>query len=173
METIWIIIVLAQIIIALLGAFIPVLPSITVGWVGILILYLVSDDAVSGNTMLWVTLAAIGVKALDILLPLWGVKVFGGTKKGVNGATAGLIIATVWAFTPFTLLFPGFLAIIVFPIIGAFAGELMAEGGNIPKAIGGAAGSLLGFFMSVGFKFALIVWYLYIAITPYLEKIFS
>ena len=62
METIWIIIVLALLIIALLGAFIPVLPSITVGWVGILILYLVSDDAVSGNTMLWVTLAAIGVK---------------------------------------------------------------------------------------------------------------
>ena len=51
METIWIIIVLALLIIALLGAFIPVLPSITVGWVGILILYLVSDDAVSGNTM--------------------------------------------------------------------------------------------------------------------------
>ena len=90
METIWIIIVLALLIIALLGAFIPVLPSITVGWVGILILYLVSDDAVSGNTMLWVTLAAIGVKALDILLPLWGVKVFGGTKKGDNSHRLGL-----------------------------------------------------------------------------------
>ena len=89
METIWIIIVLALLIIALLGAFIPVLPSITVGWVGILILYLVSDDAVSGNTMLWVTLAAIGVKALDILLPLWGVKVFGGTKKESTGPPQG------------------------------------------------------------------------------------
>lgn len=170
MEIIWTIIVFALLIIALLGSFIPVLPSITVGWVGMLILYLVADDAVSGNTMLWATIAAIGVKALDILLPLWGVKVFGGTKKGVNGATIGLIIATVWAFTPFALLVPGFLAIIIFPIIGAFAGEMMAEGGNVPKAIGGAAGSLLGFFMSVGFKFALIVWYLYIAVAYLIEN---
>lgn len=53
METIWIIIVLALLIIALLGAFIPVLPSITVGWVGILILYLSVTTPCPAIQMLW------------------------------------------------------------------------------------------------------------------------
>ena len=76
----------------------------------------------------------------------------------------GLIVAAAWSFTPLTFLFPGFLAIIVFPVIGAFATEIIAEDGNLSKAFGGAMGSLLGFFLTVGFKFALIVWYLYLVV---------
>ena len=36
--------------------------------------------------------------------------------------------------------------------------------GDFSKALGGAMGSLLGFFLTVGFKFALIVWYLYLVV---------
>ena len=141
METIWIVVILAM-----------------------LIFYLITDNGLSGSTMIWVTVAAVAVQLLDILLPLWGVKLFGGTKKGVRGATIGLIVAAAWSFTPLTFLFPGFLAIIVFPVIGAFATEIIAEDGNLSKAFGGAMGSLLGFFLTVGFKFALIVWYLYLVV---------
>lgn len=164
MEIFWIIIVIAMLIVGLLGTFIPVLPSTTIGWIAMLILYLISDDALSGQTMIWVTAAAVVVQLLDFILPLWGVKIFGGTKKGVRGATIGLIVASVWSFTPFTFLFPGFLAILVFPIIGAFIAELVADQGDFSKALGGAMGSLLGFFLTVGFKFALIVWYLYLMV---------
>ncbi|MDD4820280.1 MAG: DUF456 domain-containing protein [Flavobacteriales bacterium] len=173
METFWIVIVLALLIIALFGTFIPILPSITIGWAGMLILYLVSDTAISGTTMLWITAAAILVKALDIMLPLGGVKIFGGTKKGVTGATVGLIIATFWSFTPLAFLCPPFVAIIIMPIIGAFIGELIADGGDMGKAIGGAVGSLLGFFLTVGCKFLLIAWYLYIAVGYIKELIMS
>lgn len=164
METIWIIVILAMLVIGLLGTFIPVLPSTAIGWIAMLILYLISDHALSGTTMIWVTVAAVVVQLLDFILPLWGVKIFGGTKKGVRGATIGLIVAAVWSFTPLTFLFPGFLAILIFPIIGAFVAEMAAEGGDLSKAVGGAMGSLLGFFLTVGFKFALIVWYLYLVV---------
>lgn len=164
METIWIVVILALLIIGLLGTFIPVLPSTAIGWIAMLIFYLVSENSLSGSTMIWVTVAAVVVQLLDVLLPLWGVKLFGGTKKGVRGATIGLIVAAVWSFTPLTFLFPGFLAIIIFPIIGAFTTEIVAEDGNLSKAFGGAMGSLLGFFLTVGFKFALIVWYLYLVV---------
>lgn len=173
METFWIVIILALLIIALFGTFIPVIPSITIGWASMLILYLVSNTAISGTTMIWITVAAIIVKALDIMLPLWGVKIFGGTKKGVSGATIGLIIATFWSFTPLAFLCPPFIAIIIMPIIGAFIGELMADNGDMIKAIGGAIGSLFGFFLTVGFKFLLIAWYMYIAVMYIKEIIIS
>lgn len=164
METIWIVIIIAMLVIGLFGTFIPVLPSTAIGWIAMLILYLVSDRAITSYEMIWISVAAVVVQLLDFLLPLWGVKLFGGTKKGVRGATIGLLVATVWSFTPLSFIFPGFLAIIVFPVIGAFATELVAEGGNTSKAMGGAMGSLLGFFLTVGFKFILIVWYLYIVV---------
>lgn len=165
METIWIILILAMLVIGLLGTFIPVLPSTVIGWVAMLVFYLVSDHAISGTIMIWVSVAAAAVQLLDFILPLWGVKFFGGTKKGVRGATIGLIIASVWSFTPLTFIVPGFLTILLFPIVGAFAAELSDKDGSLSKAIGGALGSLAGFFLTVGFKFALIVWYLYLVIS--------
>lgn len=164
MEIIWIILVLAMLAIGLLGTFIPILPSTVIGWVAMLIFYLVSDDGLCGTTMIWVTAAAVVVQLLDFILPLWGVKIFGGTKKGVRGATIGLLVASVWSFTPLGFLLPGFLAILLFPVIGAFVTEIYAQNGSLSKAMGGAMGSLLGFFLTVGFKFALIVWYLYLVI---------
>ena len=161
MDIVWNILVLAILVVALAGTFIPVLPSTVIGWVAMLLFYLVSDGGLSGTMMLWVTLAAVAVQLLDYILPLWGVKLFGGTKKGVVGATVGMIVAAVWSFTPLGVLLPGVVAILLFPVIGAFIAELNAQSGNLSKALGGALGSLLGFFLTVGCKFALIVWYLY------------
>lgn len=84
METIWIVIIIAMLVIGLFGTFIPVLPSTAIGWIAMLILYLVSDRAITGYEMIWISVAAVVVQLLDFLLPLWGVKLFGGTKKGVR-----------------------------------------------------------------------------------------
>ena len=50
MEIIWIILILAMLVIGLLGTFIPVLPSTVIGWVAMLVFYLVADHALSGTT---------------------------------------------------------------------------------------------------------------------------
>ena len=165
MEILWIIIVIILQIIAMAGTIIPVLPSITIAWAGMLILYLlVGGDAISGTTFIWASVAAIAAKVLDLLLPLWGVKLFGGTKSGVNGATIAMVVALLWSFTPFAAIINPIIAMVVFPIIGAFIGEKRATDGDNRKAWGGAWGSLLGFFLTIGIKFILIAWYLYITI---------
>lgn len=165
MDTLWIIIVIILQIVAMAGTIIPVLPSITIAWAGMLMLYLlVGTEAINGTTFIWASIAAIAAKALDLLLPLWGVKLFGGTKSGVNGATIGMVVALLWSFTPFAAIINPIIAMVVFPIIGAFIGEKRAAGGDNRKAWGGAWGSLLGFFLTIGIKFILIAWYLYITI---------
>ena len=104
--------------VGILGSFLPVLPGPPVSWVGLLLLYLtnaVPDD--------WWFLGILGgvaliVFALDYIIPAMGTKKFGGSKAGMIGTTIGLLVAI---FLPIL----GIFGIIIWPFIGALAGELI------------------------------------------------
>ena len=140
------------IILGIIGSFIPILPGPITGWVGLLILHLTSIIKMDW-IFLGITLAiAIFVWGIDYVIPAWGTKKFGGSKFGVRGSMAGLIVG---------LIFLGPLGIIIGPFLGALIGELIFDNTNFNRAIKAAFGSFVGFLLSTGLKFGVSLVFLY------------
>lgn len=135
----------------ILGALLPVLPGPPISWIGLLCLY--STKAVPNDSQfLWITLAiALLVTVLDYIIPIFGTKKFGGTKKGVWGSTIGLLVG----------IFFGPIGIILGPFIGAFLGELIDDSTDTKKALKAATGSFIGFLFSTGLKLVVGGFYFY------------
>ncbi len=144
-------------LVGLLGSFLPVLPGPPISWIGLLLLYL--TKAIPDNWwILGITLViALVVFALDYIIPAMGTKKFGGTKAGMIGTTIGLLVA---------LFFPilGPIGIIVWPFVGALAGELLNKADN-RTATKAAFGSFLGFLTGTFLKFMVSIVYLGLYIT--------
>ena len=84
-------------------------------------------------------------------------KKFGGTKKGITGATVGVFLG----------MFFGPMGIILGPFIGAFVGEMMSDHNSTDKALKVAIGSLLSFFLGTGLKLIVggfLLYYIIVAI---------
>ncbi|SHJ35837.1 hypothetical protein SAMN04487911_11854 [Arenibacter nanhaiticus] len=145
---------LGLMLVGIVGSFLPALPGTPLSWVGLLLLHLTSavpDDW----TFLGITLAvSLLVLALDYFIPILGTKKFGGSKGGVIGTTIGLLVA---------LIFPilGVLGIIIWPFLGALAGELMNKT-NPKTALKAAFGSFLGFLAGTFLKFMVTLVFLWL-----------
>lgn len=132
------------ILIGLAGCIIPIIPGPPLSYAGLILLHLTSSVNFSENFLLtWAGLVVL-VTALDYLTPIWGTKKFGGTRRGTWGATIGLILG-LFFFPP--------LGIIIGPFIGAVVGEL-TQSEDMRKALRSGFGSLLGFLIGTGLKFA-------------------
>ena len=107
----------------IIGSLLPILPGPPVSWLGLLLLILTS--AVPNDWwLIGITgIIAIGVVALDYLIPVVGTRKFGGSRYGMIGTTIGLLIA---------ILFPvlGIVGIVIWPFIGAVIGELIYKADN-------------------------------------------
>ena len=139
-------------IVGIIGCFLPVLPGPPLSWLGILLLYFTDNTSISTSFLLWWLVIALIVTGLDYLIPVWGTKKFGGTKMGVRGSTAGLIIG---------LFFPP-AGIIVGPFLGALVAELIHDAHDTTKAFKSAFGSFLGFLLGTGLKLGValtLTWY--------------
>ncbi len=136
-------------LIGILGSFIPVLPGPMMSWLGLLLLYL--TKAIPNDWIfLGVTLGvALLVFALDYIIPVMGTKKFGGSKAGMLGTTAGLLVA---------IFFPvlGIFGIIIWPFIGALVGELINKADQ-KTALKAAFGSFLGFLTGTFLKFLVTI----------------
>lgn len=139
--------VLLLFLVGLLGTFVPILPGLPLIWLGILLDKVVSGaDSVSWAIVAITAAITIVAQALDYLLSYWGVKRFGGTWRGGVGALIGLVAGF---FLP-----PPLLWIIIAPIVGAIAGELV--GGSTFKTAGKAGvGTLIGGIFSFVLKIGL------------------
>ncbi len=133
------------VLIGFFGSILPVLPGPPISWAGFLLLRFTSyaDNRGTGyENALWILLFfVIVVTILDYVVPIMGTKKFGGSKRGVWGATIGVVVG----------LFFGPLGIIIGPFLGAFIGEI-STGKKEREALRAAWGSFVGFMLGVGLK---------------------
>lgn len=155
MEIILLIIAGLFMILGILGSFLPVLPGVPLCWIGLLIFYLIPGVGIN-YLFLGITLAVtILIYILNLTIPAMGTKKFGGSRKGMIGATIGLVIGI---FAPFPF------AILICPFIGAFIGELINRSSSktaLKAAFGSFVGLLASSFMEFVVCFAFLILFLY------------
>ncbi len=136
----------------ILGSFLPVLPGPPISWVGLLLLSLTKAVPTDGWFLGITGAVALLVGVLDYIIPALGTKKFGGSKAGMAGTMVGLLIS---------ILFPvlGIFGIIVWPFIGALAGELLHKADR-KTAMKAAFGSFIGFLTGTFLKFLVTVIFL-------------
>jgi len=127
------------------GALLPVLPGPPLSWLGILLIHFTTYAQISTTFIVVTAVIMIAITILDLYIPIWGTKKFGGTKAGIYGSTVGLILG-LFFFPPF--------GVIVGPFLGAFVGELVTNSRQVSKALRSATGSFIGFLLGSGIKLA-------------------
>ncbi|MGM0613459.1 MAG: DUF456 domain-containing protein [Bacteroidota bacterium] len=130
-------------LVGLAGCIFPVIPGPPISYAGLLLLHFTENYSFSSQFLLiWFFLTA-AVTLLDYIIPIYGTKKFGGSKRGVWGSAVGLVIGLF--FLP--------VGIIIGPFIGAYIGE-MTEENNSSKALKSALGSFIGFLTGTMMKLA-------------------
>lgn len=135
------------VVVGILGCFLPIIPGPPISYFGLLLVHWTERAQLESNTLLIWALVTAAVTALDYVVPIWGTKKFGGTKRGVWGSTIGLVVGLF--FAP--------LGIIIGPFVGAFLGEMSASPDS-KKALRSAFGSFLGFLVGTLFKLIASGW---------------
>ena len=133
------------VLVGFLGSVLPIIPGPPISWTGLLLFKwtdYISDHGQAYENALWILLFfVILVTILDYVVPIMGTKKYGGTKRGVWGATIGVVVG----------LFFGPLGIIIGPFLGAYIGEI-STGKKDRDALRAAWGSFVGFLLGVGLK---------------------
>jgi uncharacterized protein YqgC (DUF456 family) len=135
----------ALVLVGFIGSILPVIPGPPISWVGLLLLKwtdYITDHGVAYGNALWILLFfVVVVTILDYVVPIMGTKKYGGSKRGVWGATIGVVVG----------LFFGPPGIIIGPFLGAYIGEI-TTGKKERDALRAAWGSFVGFLLGVGMK---------------------
>jgi uncharacterized protein YqgC (DUF456 family) len=144
-DILWIVLGSIFLIVGIIGCILPVIPGQVLSWGSLLFLQFTSEPPFTARFMVTWALITAGVTLLDYYVPIWGTKRLGGSKKGIWGATIGLVIG-IFFFPPFGL--------IVGPFIGAYLGELVA-GKDSRTALRSGLGSFVGFVAGTLMKLAI------------------
>ncbi len=143
MDVLIIILGFILILLGLVGCIIPGIPGPPLSYLGVILQQLKSGDNpfTAKFLIIWAGIT-IAVSLLDYLFPIYGTKKFGGSRLGVYGSLAGVLIG-LFFFPPF--------GIIIGPFVGAYLGELLS--GKSPSiALKASFGSLLGFLTGTAAK---------------------
>ncbi|WP_391123190.1 DUF456 domain-containing protein [Psychrobacillus sp. L3] len=140
MEIIGWILIVASFIVAFIGTFYPIIPSVVFMVLGYIIYGLFFSFA-DLNWLFWAIqlLFVLLLISADMASNAFGVKKFGGTKAGMWGSTIGLIVG------PFVIPVVG---ILLGPFLGAVLAELIFTRKGLKQAIKSGIGSLVGFLTS-------------------------
>lgn len=141
METIILIFGALLILAGLIGAFLPVVPGLPLSYAGLLALQFVSAPFSLTFMLVWAGITILFSFVLDNVIPAWATKRSGGSPYAVTGSVVGLIAG---------LFFPP-LGFVIGPLIGAFAGEILA-GQKSDRAFKSALGAFAGFMAATGLK---------------------
>lgn len=142
------------IISGLLGCVVPIIPGPPLSYIGILLLHFTEKYQFSSKFLIIWAVITVVVYAIDYLIPIWGTKKFGGSKRGVWGSIIGLCIG-LFFFPPF--------GIIIGPFLGAVIGELTA-GKDSGAALKSGFGSFMGFLAGTLLKLiasGMMTWYFF------------
>ena len=143
MDILLLIIAAVLVIGGMLGSFLPVLPGVPLSWVGLLLLYLTSAVPMNYSFLIITFVVALIMVVLQYAIPALGSKYFGGSKKGMWGATIGLVVG-IFLPIPFT--------IIIGPFVGALLGEFLNKSDS-HTAVKAAFGSFIGLLASTFMEF--------------------
>ena len=134
--------------IGLISAFLPIIPSSMIIWLGIFIHKMwTGDQSISWTLFAILTGLAILTQLIDWGFAYWGARKFGGSWRGGLGAILGLIIGP-FIFTPL-------IGIIIGPIIGAIFAELL--GGQRLRHAGKAGlGTIVGGLIAFVLKLSIL-----------------
>lgn len=142
------------IISGILGCVLPIIPGPPLSYIGLLFLHFTEKYQFSTRFLIiWAIITTV-VYVLDYVIPAWGTKKFGGSKRGVWGSIIGLIIG-LFFFPPF--------GIIIGPFVGAVVGEL-SSGKESGLALKSGFGSFLGFLAGTLLKLitsGMMTWYFF------------
>jgi len=155
MEWLWIVLGAIFIIVGILGCILPVLPGPPISYAGMLLLQLTDNPPFESKTLVIWFLVAAGVTLLDYVVPVWGTRKYGGTRKGVWGSVIGLV-AGIFFFPP--------IGIIVGPFAGAVIGEMLA-GKQSNDAFRAGFGSFVGLLAGTLLKLIASAWMGYLFFT--------
>ena len=142
------------IILGLAGGILPILPGPPLSYVGLLFLHFTEKYQFTTNFLIIWGVVTVVVYALDYIVPAWGTKKFGGSKRGVWGSIIGLLLG-MFFFPP--------LGIIVGPFAGAVVAEL-SGGKDRTAAIKAGFGSFVGFLLGTMMKLivsGMMAWYFF------------
>jgi uncharacterized protein len=129
-------------LIGMAGCLLPVVPGPPVSYLALLIVNFTKYAGFTTDFLIITALLAIAVTVADLFIPVWATKKFGGSKYGMWGAGIG-IFAGIFFFPP--------LGLVLGPLAGAIAGELISGSGG-RKAVVAGLGSFAGFIAGVGLK---------------------
>lgn len=136
-------------LIAALGAFLPIIPGPALGFFVILgFKFLFPETALSWNAVFLCALITAVAQLVDFAFSWFGAKKFGASWKGALGAVLGAIAGI---FIP-----PPILWIFIAPFFGAVLFELLG-GANVGLATKAGFGAFLGAIGASIFKFLSIV----------------
>jgi uncharacterized protein YqgC (DUF456 family) len=129
----------------IIGCIVPVLPGPVMCLAGLFILQLTTAHPFTAGLLIVYAVLTLIVSLLDYAIPVYGTKKLKGSKYGIWGSAAGLLLGAIFFFP---------VGIIAGPVAGAFAGELLS-GKSVSKAFKSAWGSFLGFLAGTAVKLAL------------------
>lgn len=134
-------------LIGFIGAFLPLVPSTMIIWLGIFIHKMwTGEQSISWNLFILITVLAVVSQLLDWFFAYWGARKFGGSWRGGLGAILGLFVGP-FIFTPLV-------GIIIGPLIGAIVGEV-AGGKRFRHAGKAGLGTVIGGLIAFAFKVAI------------------
>ncbi len=152
MDLVLIIIGIILLLIGIIGCILPVLPGQAIAYLSLIMLELTEDAPFEEDFLVIMALIMVGVTVLDYVVPIWGTKKFGGTKRGLWGSAIGLVFGIIiLPITGITLGPFGIFGIILGPFVGAYVGESMG-GTESNKAFRAAFGSFIGFLTGTVMK---------------------
>lgn len=144
MDTLLLTLAIILLLTGIAGCLLPVIPGPPVSYLALLIVNFTRYAGFTTDFLIITALLAIGVTVADLFIPVWATKKFGGSKYGMWGAGIG-IFAGIFFFPP--------IGLVLGPLAGAVAGELLTGAGG-RKAVIAGLGSFAGFIAGVGLKLA-------------------
>ena len=148
----WLISILL-IVAGITGIFLPVLPGLSLIWLGILTHKLFIPEALSWWTVGLLGVLVIVTTAAEWLSGVWGAKAFGSTAWGMWGAVVGGLIG----------LFFGLPGLLIGPLIGAFLFEWLGARRGKKEAgkamIGVATGIIVSGIFKLGVALLMVTWF--------------
>lgn len=143
MDYVLVILAVVLVLAGIVGSIVPALPGPPLSYVGLLLMNFTRWGDFSTQFIVIWALVTVAITVIDLYLPIYMTKRFGGSRYATVGTAIGTV-AGLFLIPPF--------GILIFPFLGALAGELVHDSSNGPKALRVAFGSWVAFLTGTGAK---------------------